>query len=66
MNNGRAVTPALVSETIAEELEKLGANQDAARLDSGKLDLAARLFDQITTGAEFPEFMTLVAYEHVD
>jgi malate synthase len=66
MNNGRAVTSALVRETIAEELEKLGANQDAARFDSGKLDLAARLFDQITTGPEFPEFMTLVAYEHID
>lgn len=66
MNNGRAVTPALVRETIAEELEKLGANQGAASFDTGKFDLAARLFDQITTGAEFPEFMTLVAYEHID
>jgi malate synthase len=66
MNNGRAVTPALVRETIAEEMEKLRANQGAVRFDSGKFDLAARLIEQITTGAEFPEFMTLVAYEHID
>ena len=66
MNNGRAVTPALVRETIAEELEKLRANQGAARFDSGKFDLAARLFEKIITGDEFPEFMTLVAYDHID
>jgi malate synthase len=66
MDDGRAVTPDLVRETIAEELEKLRAYLGAARFDSGKFDLAARLFEQITIGSEFPEFMTLVAYEHID
>ena len=27
---------------------------------------AARLFNQLMTGADFPEFLTLVAYEHLE
>jgi malate synthase len=63
MNDGRSITPELVRKTIAEELEKL---RGVARFESARFELAARLFEQITTGAEFPEFMTLVAYEHID
>src|SRR5262245_41660323 len=63
MNDGRSVTQELVRKAIAEELEKL---RGSARFESGKFELAASLFEQIATGAEFPEFMTLVAYEHVD
>jgi malate synthase len=66
MDDGRAVTPELVRETIAEELEKLRAHLGAARFDSGKFDLAAKLFEQITASPEFPDFMTLVAYEYLD
>jgi malate synthase len=62
MNDGGLVTPELVRKAIAEELEKLRC---AAKFESGRFELAARLFEQITTGAEFPEFMTLVAYEHI-
>jgi malate synthase len=66
MDDGRAVNTELVRQTIAEELEKLRAQLGASRFGSGKFDLAARLFEQITTGSEFPEFMTLVAYEYID
>jgi malate synthase len=65
MNDGRVVTPELVKQTIAEELEKLIKQLGAARFNSGKFDLAAKLFEQITTSPEFPEFMTLVAYEYI-
>jgi malate synthase len=63
MNNGRTVTPELVSKAIAEELEKL---RGAAKFESGRFELATRLFEQIATGPEFSEFLTLVAYEHID
>jgi len=66
MNDGRAVTPELVKKTIAEELEKLRSYLGAERFDSGKFELASRLFEQITTGSEFPEFMTSVAYQYID
>ncbi len=64
--DGRAVTPDLVRRTIAEELEKIRAALGPSRFDGGRFDLASRLFDQMMTGAEFAEFLTLVAYDHLD
>jgi len=62
INDGHSITPILVRKAIAEELEKLKESRDG--FESNRFDLAARLFEQITTDAEFTEFMTLVAYEH--
>src|SRR2546421_3004461 len=59
LSNGRAVTQQLVASIIAEEM-------DEKNLKGGKFDVAARLFNQLMTGSDFPEFLTLVAYEHLD
>jgi malate synthase len=59
LSNGRPVTPDLVESIITEEME-------TKNLSGGKFDLAARLFSQLMTGTEFPEFLTLVAYEHLE
>ncbi len=59
LSDGRTVTRALVESIIAEELE-------TKNLKGGKFDLAAELFAQLMTGAEFPEFLTLLAYEHLE
>jgi malate synthase len=59
LSNGRAVTQGLVESIIAEEM-------DQKNLNSGTFELAARLFNQLMTGSDFPEFLTLVAYEHLD
>ncbi|HWC73465.1 MAG TPA: malate synthase A [Gemmatimonadales bacterium] len=59
LSNGRPVTQNLVESIIAEEM-------DAKQLSGGKFDLAATLFGQLMTGTEFPEFLTLVAYEHLE
>jgi malate synthase len=66
LSDGRAVTPELVRATIAEELEKIRGLVGPARFDGGRFDLASRLFDQMMTGADFAEFLTLVAYDHID
>jgi malate synthase len=66
LSDGRAITQELVKEVIDEELQQMRDQFGAARFESGKFDLAARVFEQITTSAEFPEFMTLAAYEHID
>jgi malate synthase len=57
--DGPTVTRPLVESIIAEELHK-------KNLKDGKFELAARLFHQLMTGAQFPEFLTLVAYEHLE
>jgi malate synthase len=66
LSDGRNVTRELVSRTIAEELAKLKQRLGDERFDSGKFGLAAQLFEQMMTGGEFPDFMTLVAYSYVD
>ena len=64
--DGRRVTAELVRHTMADELGKLREQLGPARFDSGKFDLASKLFDQMMTGTEFPEFLTSVAYDYLD
>ncbi len=65
-SDGRPVTPARVRRVIAEELEKLREHLGPERFDSGRFELAARLFDNMMTRDDFQEFMTLAAYEYLD
>ncbi len=65
-SDGRPVTPARVRRVIAEELEKLREHLGPERFDSGRFELAARLFDNMMTREDFQEFMTLAAYEYLD
>jgi malate synthase len=66
LDSDRAVTRRLVEDTIAEELAALRERVGASRFDGGRYTIAARLFEDMVTGSEFPEFLTLVAYEHID
>jgi malate synthase len=50
--DGRAVTQSLVQAIIAAEFPHES--------------LAARLFNELMTGSDFPEFLTLVAYEYLE
>jgi malate synthase len=38
----------------------------AARFDSGKFEVAAEIFERMMTSDEYPEFLTLAAYEYLD
>jgi malate synthase len=66
LTDGRRVTPELVRQTIADEMDKLYQHVGASRFEHGHYPLAARLFEDMMTTTEFPEFLTLVAYEHID
>jgi len=57
LNDGRAVTAELVRQVLQDVL---------AQTDGGKFALAGRLFEQLITGSEFPEFLTTVAYDYVE
>jgi malate synthase len=52
LSDGRRVTEKLVRQTIAHV--------------SPQESLATELFAQLMTGSEFPEFLTLAAYEHLE
>jgi malate synthase len=64
--DGRRITVDLVRQTMVDELGKLRQQLGSARYDAGKFELASRLFDQMMTGTDFPEFLTLVAYDYID
>jgi malate synthase len=38
----------------------------AGRFDAGKFDIASQLFEQMMISDDFPEFLTLKAYEFLD
>jgi malate synthase len=57
--DGREVTPELCRSLFDEQQAKLAGQP-------GSFDLARRLMEQIALRQEFTEFLTLVAYEHLD
>ncbi len=66
LSDGRTVTPQLVRQAIAEELEKLRKQLGAERFDSAGFKTAGEIFESLMTSADFPEFLTLVAYNYID
>ena len=58
LEDSREVTPELVHNVIAQESAKLAGKP--------KVEEAARLFAEVSTAAEFPDFLTLSAYELLD
>ncbi len=57
MTDGRSVTAELVQTLLGEELKKM---------KEGKFKEAASIFMDLTTRAEYPDFLTLTAYERID
>ncbi len=63
--DGRQVTGELASALIPEELAKIRDLYGERLYSAGKFELAAQLFEQLTTGDEFVSFLTLLAYRHI-
>jgi malate synthase len=61
LDDGRTITPALVCRMIHEHVEKLNKQIPAPQLST-----AVDLFDEMVTAEEFPEFLTLRAYQCID
>jgi malate synthase len=57
LTNERPVTQELVRKSIAEQKKKLGGK---------RMDEAGKIYEEMMTSAEFPEFLTLVAYDYID
>jgi malate synthase len=64
--DGRPVTAELVRRTISEQLADFRGRLGDEAYATGRYDLAGTIFEEMMTGAEFPEFLTLPAYEHLD
>jgi malate synthase len=57
LDDGRVVTQQMVRQAIAEQKNKL---------QGGRIEDAAKIFEQMMTSPDFAEFLTLVAYEYID
>jgi malate synthase len=66
LDDGRPVTADLVRQTIPEEVAKIRKHIGEERFAQSQFELAAKLFEEMMTKREFTEFLTLVAYDHVD
>ena len=60
LEDGRTVTPAMVSGMIQRHVEKLSKH-----LPQTQLITAARLFEELVNSRVFPDFLTLSAYDHL-
>jgi len=66
LNDGRPVNAELIRKVIPEQLEHIRKLIGPKRFDSGKFDLASKLFEDMMTRKDFSEFLTLVAYDYID
>lgn len=66
MVDGEAVTGDLVKKILGQEMASIQKSVGDEKFRSGKFQLAARLFEAMMTQADFPEFLTLVAYNCID
>jgi malate synthase len=66
LSNGQAIDAALVHRTIPQQLEKIRGLVGSARFDSGNFDRGAKLFEEMSVAENFPEFLTVPAYDLLD
>ncbi|MDR5854298.1 malate synthase A [Caballeronia sp. LZ062] len=65
LEDGRKVTAAMVREIIIDELEKVKQSVGGAGSDTKPYERAAKIFETMSTSAEFTEFLTLPLYEEI-
>ncbi|MDQ6915320.1 MAG: malate synthase A [Actinomycetota bacterium] len=67
LDDGRTVTPELVRQLEAEELERIRqeVGDDEWFETQGRPTLSRELFERVALDDYFAEFLTLVAYEHL-
>jgi len=67
LDDGRTVTPELVRELETSELERIRSEigDDEWFEKEGRPDLSRALFERVALSEEFPEFLTLPAYEEL-
>ena len=61
--DGRTVDWALADRLVAQEVAALKESLGEARYEDGHFDDAVALFTQVATGSDFPNFLTLPAYQ---
>jgi malate synthase len=67
LDDGRTVTREVVVEMLDEEMERIRAEVGEETWQKGRPDDTRKLFERVSLGGDdFPEFLTLPAYELLD
>ena len=65
LRDGRTLTRGLYDEIVEQEVQSIREDVGEAAFEAGRYTLARQVFDHVATDAEFSDFLTLVAYEHI-
>jgi malate synthase len=66
LDDGREVTPAMFSEALKGEMERVKGEVGAKAFDGGRFHEATDLFSDMSLSDTFDEFLTLPAYKLID
>ena len=66
MSDGRAVDASLVRQVIGDQIERIRRELGAEAFDATKFPKARELYEGMMTSRDFPDFLTLGAYENID
>jgi malate synthase len=66
LDDGRTVTRELVAETLDAEMERIRAEVGEETWERGRPRETREVFERVTLGDDFPEFLTLIAYDYLD
>jgi len=66
LTSGIRIDLPLIKTIMREEMGKIKALLGESTFSSGKFPLAEKLFNKMVVQKEFPEFLTLEAYKHID
>ena len=66
LEDGRTIDAPLVKSVLEEEMDAIRQLVGEERFRGGRYPLARSLFERLITSPELEEFLTLVAYEHLD
>lgn len=65
LDDGRAIDNELYTRLVDEEMNEIRSMVGADRFERGKFKEARKVFDMVAQNKDFPEFLTLIAYEEL-
>ena len=66
LKDGRTVSDTLVKQVLAEECETIRKEMSEKQFEQGNFSKAAEILQKLVEDGEFPEFLTLAAYEFLE
>ncbi|MBL4657974.1 MAG: malate synthase A, partial [Flavobacteriales bacterium] len=66
LSDGRPISMELYKSLIPKQLNSIKELVGEEKYNSGKYEVAAKIFDELVTSEKFEEFLTLPAYEHLN